>query len=734
MFAIYKKEIKSYLNSVIGWLFISLTLFVQGISFLVGNLVSASPYITYALSATMFILLFTVPILTMKTLAEERKLKTDQMILTYPVSIVKVVFGKYLALCTLFLVVSAVTCTYPLILSGYGAVPVKQSLTAIFGVFMYGCALIAIGVFISSITESQVIAAIIGIVTLFVGFIAGDIADALEQKISPLSKVLRVLDLYAPTESCLNGYIELKNVVYYISVIVLFLFFTTQSIQKKKWNFSFKRISDVAFSLGFVAMALVIVIFTNLTVGKLSENNSAATLDMTDEKLYNLSDEMKDYLDGLKNNVSIYLLYNGEKIDSVVEKSLKNIDAYSKHVKVVYKDVTKNPGFYSRYTEEVPNVNSIIVVNDSTNKSKVIDYYDLLETNVDYMSMSTSTEGYDCEEWVATGINYVLSYSNAVVGHVTGHDEKLIDSSFVETIEKQNAKYESINLVNTDIDKDKYQAIILEAPGSDYSKEEADKIIKFIDEGGKVLMLTNGEFFITYEDSRKNEEMVNYESIAKHYGVGVYQGITLELDQSRMYNNPMGILLKDGQGVGDALKNYVLFENSQGLYYMKDDKAYDEEKYRYTSVFETSENALIRSDLAGDTSDFKKEEGDLEGTFPLVVSVEEINPDTKYREYISDEEEVFKGSNLTVVGSAYAFSDYCDDVVAGTNMEFFKNILKRFGIDREQKIDIPTKYVMYKNLTVDNQNVYMLGMFVAVIVPVIILLFGIVKWLRRRRL
>ncbi|MCR5835920.1 MAG: Gldg family protein [Lachnospiraceae bacterium] len=734
MFAIYKKEIKSYLNSVIGWLFISLTLFVQGISFLMSNLVSASPYITYALSATMFILLFTVPILTMKTLAEERKLKTDQMILTYPVSIVKVVFGKYLALCTLFFVVSAVTCTYPLILSGYGAVPIKQSFTAIFGVFLYGCALIAIGVFVSSITESQVIAAIIGIITLFVGFIAGDIASAVEQKISPLSKVLKGLDIYAPTESCLNGYIELRNVVYYISLIVLFLFFTTQSIQKKKWNFSLKRISDVVYSVGFIAMALVIVIFTNLTIGKISENNSATTLDMTDEKLYNLSDEMKKYLDGVKGDVSIYLLYNGEKIDSVIEKSLKNIDNYSKHVKLVYKDVTKNPGFYSRYTEEVPNVNSIIIVNDSTNKSKVIDYYDLLESNVDYMSLSATTEGYDCEEWVATGINYVLSENNAVVGHVSGHGEKELDASFVESIEKMNAKYVSINLINTDIDKDKYQAIVLGAPEKDYTKEESEKIINFIDNGGKVLMITNGDFFITYEENRKKEEMVNYESIANHYGVGVYHGIALELDESRMYNNPMGILLKDGQGVGDTLDNYVLFENSQGLYYLDDEETYNAEKYRYTSVFETSNNALIRSDLAGDTTDFKKEEGDLEGSFPVVISVEEINEDTKYKEYISEESEVFKGANLTIVGSAYAFSEFCDELVAGTNMQFFKNIFNRFGIDKEQKINIPTKYIMYKNLTVDNQNVYMLGMFVAVIVPVIILIIGIVKWLRRRRL
>lgn len=124
----------------------------------------------YAAYNALLILVFTIPILTMKIVADERRLKTDQLILTSPISVGKTVVGKFLALVTIYLIPVLIMCVYPLILSRFGEVSFRLAYTNILGLFLYGCAFIAIGVFISSITESQVISAILSIVILFMGY------------------------------------------------------------------------------------------------------------------------------------------------------------------------------------------------------------------------------------------------------------------------------------------------------------------------------------------------------------------------------------------------------------------------------------------------------------------------------------------------------------------------------------------------------------------------------------
>ena len=155
MFAIFKREFKAYFQSVIGWLFVAALLAVYGLYFYVYNLMQGYPYIYYSLSAITFILLIAVPILTMRSFAEDRKNKTDQLTLTAPVSIGKIVFGKYLAMVAVFTIDIAIFAISPLILRAFGTVPMGESYISIFAFWLYGCASIAVGMFISALTESQ---------------------------------------------------------------------------------------------------------------------------------------------------------------------------------------------------------------------------------------------------------------------------------------------------------------------------------------------------------------------------------------------------------------------------------------------------------------------------------------------------------------------------------------------------------------------------------------------------
>ena len=168
MKAIYKKEVKSYLTSMIGYVFIFFILLLEGIYFTAYNLQNAYPLFGTTLSAVTFIFLILVPVLTMKTIAEERKQKTDQLLLTAPVSVSEIVLGKFLAVATVYAIPVLIICLYPMIMGKYGTVSYAMAYTAVLGFALLGFAQIAVGVFWSSVTENPVIAAVVTFIVLFV--------------------------------------------------------------------------------------------------------------------------------------------------------------------------------------------------------------------------------------------------------------------------------------------------------------------------------------------------------------------------------------------------------------------------------------------------------------------------------------------------------------------------------------------------------------------------------------
>lgn len=131
MRAIYKRELRACFHSFIGWLFLAVVLFLTGLYTTVYNLMQGSSYLSYTLESSLIIFIVAIPILTMRILAEERKNKTDQLILTAPVSIWKIVLGKYLALETVFAVPCAILCLYPLLLGRYGSIPYEENYVAL---------------------------------------------------------------------------------------------------------------------------------------------------------------------------------------------------------------------------------------------------------------------------------------------------------------------------------------------------------------------------------------------------------------------------------------------------------------------------------------------------------------------------------------------------------------------------------------------------------------------------
>lgn len=287
MLAIYKRELKSYLTSMVGYLFMFFVLLIAGIYFSAYQLSAAYPKFEYTLNAMTFVFLIAVPILTMRVLAEERKQKTDQLLLTSPVSVSGIVMGKYLALVTIYAIPVVILATYPLIMSKFGTVEFGSAYTALLGFFLLGSANIAIGVFFSAITESQVIAAVLTFVFLFAFYMMNGISSFFSQTAMStavtfglliialslmiysmiknvvisgaicvvgeialvviylvkssvfeggIQQVLEVFNLSSHFENFTNSIFDVTGVLYFLSVIAICIFLTMQTILKRRWN------------------------------------------------------------------------------------------------------------------------------------------------------------------------------------------------------------------------------------------------------------------------------------------------------------------------------------------------------------------------------------------------------------------------------------------------------------------------------------------------------------------
>lgn len=288
MRAIYKRELDSYFHSMIGYVFIAFFLAFTGVYFMAYNLNYGYPIFSYVLSSLVFILLIAIPVLTMKSFSEDRKSRTDQLLLTAPVSLGQIVMGKYLAMVTVYLIPSLVFCLYPLVIKMQGNVYLLTDYCGILMFFLMGCVFISIGMFLSSLTESQIIAAISSFGVLLVlylwdgilGFLpssallnliillvllslvsvlvwhitgnlviagvlelfflaAGIIVYAVDSSLyeNLLPDVLGKLDLTAPlTDVVASSLLDTGSIILYLSVIGLFIFLTMQSIQKRRWS------------------------------------------------------------------------------------------------------------------------------------------------------------------------------------------------------------------------------------------------------------------------------------------------------------------------------------------------------------------------------------------------------------------------------------------------------------------------------------------------------------------
>ncbi|MCE5196822.1 MAG: ABC transporter permease [Negativicutes bacterium] len=287
MKAVFQREVKSYYDGVLGYIFTAFLLLFAGIYTMVINLNASYANFEYVLGNMTFIFLVITPILSMRVIAEEKRQKTDQLLYSLPVSMTKIVLAKYLAMLFVLAVPTVIIGFYPLILSLYGSVNLLASYGTLLAFFLLGAALLAIGLFISSLTENQAFAAALCFLVLLLNYFLADLVAYLPATAgasfaaataavlllativryltkSSLSAVLLAilgegalllmkqfsaasmenllptvfgnLSLFQRFYVFPNGLFDLTALVYFLMVVLVFVFFTVQSMEKRRWS------------------------------------------------------------------------------------------------------------------------------------------------------------------------------------------------------------------------------------------------------------------------------------------------------------------------------------------------------------------------------------------------------------------------------------------------------------------------------------------------------------------
>ena len=238
MLAIWKRELQNYYLTPIGYVFMGIFLLVGGIMFSLSNIYSASATLAGMLNNLNYIFMLIVPILTMKLLSEEKRSKTDQLLLTSPRSIWDIVLGKFLAACSVILISTAITMFYVIILAVYSNATYPALIaTNYLGFLLLGFSYVAIGVLMSALTESQVSAAVLTIGVNLLLQILESVGSSVSIPGFPLlNTVISWFSLYTRYNDFSGGILSIANVIYYISFCGVMLFLAVRVIDKRRWS------------------------------------------------------------------------------------------------------------------------------------------------------------------------------------------------------------------------------------------------------------------------------------------------------------------------------------------------------------------------------------------------------------------------------------------------------------------------------------------------------------------
>ena len=451
-----------------------------------------------------------------------------------------------------------------------------------------------------------------------------------------------------------------------------------------------------SYAIALTVLVLALLIMVNILAGALPAG--LTKLDISASKLYSITSNTKAVVNALEQDVTIYWIVQSGQEDAVIENLLAKYDSLSDHLHVEKKNPDVYPTFAQQYTEETVANNSLVVV--SGEKYRYVPYSDIYVTQGSQFSYSYATS-FDGEGAITSAIDYVVSTELPKLYLLEGHGESQLPESFQEQLEKENVETENLSLLTVDEVPEDAAALLLYAPASDISKEEAQMLESYVQKGGKLLVLAGPV---------ADGELTNLYSILEHYGITAAQGIVSEGDRNHYAFQAPYILLPE---LGDSditaplteQNYYAIVPVAAGLQ-LGDDS-------RVTALLTTTDSAYSKISGYSQTT-YEKEEGDIDGPFALGVDIAD-------------------GGELVFFTSSYLLEDMYNAYSSGANSDLVMNALSSL-LGERQALSIRSKSLNYNYLTISDSAASLLKLVMIGLVPLLYLAMGGAALLDKRRM
>ncbi len=467
-----------------------------------------------------------------------------------------------------------------------------------------------------------------------------------------------------------------------------------------------KNLSHGSYSILLTVIVVAAAVIINMIAGRLPSR--ITQIDFSTARLYTLTDTTKNFLDQLTDDVTLHYICEGGEEDDTVQKLLERYAEYSSHVTVQQVDPALYPAFTRQYTEDALDNNSVIAVCGEL--SRVVPADSMYAVGYNYQTNSYVKGGFDGEGRVTSAIDYVTSGDIPILYAISSKGEGALGSSFLDAITKNNIDVQELNLLSAGEIPDDAAAILINAPGQDYSAQEAEAIIAYLEKGGKALILSN------YSET----EMPNFDSILSNYGVERGKGIILEGDSGSYMTYQYCLIptVNYSDITADMTENtYLLLPMSQSI------RATDtyRDSISMASLLITSGASYEKTDVLNMTTS-EMEAGDEPGPFNIGMLIQEdIDND--------DEEE----TEIVYFSSGYLMDEDYNQNVSGGNARLIGNAAAYLCEGEDSSLAVPVKNLTVPYLTMTDFTANFWTVICVFAIPAVFVLAGLATWLKRRK-
>ncbi len=489
----------------------------------------------------------------------------------------------------------------------------------------------------------------------------------------------------------------------------------------KKFNYRSSTQHKKSLKYGGYATITTIILLTALILVNVLFNLFGWEIDLTVEKLYTPSDVTVEILENLEDDITIYGLYNtGTEENKTNQNVITLIEEYcdlSEHMTFEMVDPLTNPAFTSQYLVNSSLENgSLIVVNETTGKHKSIPITNLYEVTTDYDYLTQTITGFSAESYVTNAIQYVTLEETPTLYELDGHNEAKLNADYVEYLQYANYEVESMNIVLdniTEIEVTEHTVVLINAPVNDLDENEYQILLNYMEKGGRMIFMAASD----------TPELPNFSRLLERYGLSIQTGTMYERDMNQYYQycNVLRPIVSDKNEISsyllDDTNNYVIMLAPAAIEISEERSS----RIEIESLLTTSESAIIKGE-GNPLSSTDYQEGDLTGPFSLCVTAEEaVNLDNGN----------VATTKLAVIGSS-DFIDVSSGKFVTTGNYKLVTLICDYMQDVTDSLSISSKSLEEARISTTAADFLFYGALFVIVIPAVIIVTGIVIWVRRK--